>query len=210
MTLIEVLLPDGSTHVYMTEQRSVNAIAQEANQRYPDATVWRKSVDWRLTENGKPADGLPPVLSTLKAAIIVVVLALILTPVVTYIASIDGSHVFGAHQFSQANAEPASTHDPADDESTVADAPGEVSIVNVATQQSDTSMTLRVLVRNDDAMPHNDIVVSAVFLDASGEVVPTEDGGSATISLEPGEEGYVKLWAHNEVGVAEYELAFEQ
>lgn len=203
MTLIEVLQPDGRMQVYMTEQRNSNAIAQEVEELYPDATVWRKSKDWRLTGNGKPADGIPPISATLKTVMIVLVLALILTPVITWATTLDGAQIFGQSSIGSEQNGQADSSGTADSDTPA----GKVGIANVATQGSNTSMTLRVLVRNEDAVAHDDIQVSAVFLDPSGALVSLEEGGSASISLEPGEEGYVKLWAHSDSGVAEYELA---
>ena len=66
MNIIEVLQPDGSTHVYTTEQRSAVAIAEEVDQLYPDATLWRKSKDWRSTGSGRSVDATPPVYTALK------------------------------------------------------------------------------------------------------------------------------------------------
>jgi hypothetical protein len=211
MTLIEVIQPDGRVQVYMTEQRNTTAIALEVEELYPDATVWRKSKDWRLTGNGRPADGIPPISSTLKTVLVVVALALILTPVITWATTLDrvqilGQSSIGTEQAVQAHESDASNATDVTEQDILT---GEVSIVDVETMGSHTTMTLRVRVRNEDAVAHDNIQVSAIFLDPNGAVVPLEDGGSASISLESGEEGFVKLWAHSDSGVAEYELAIE-
>ena len=46
MTVIEVILPDGSIHAHLTDEREAVAIAQEVRQRYPQASYWRIGRGW--------------------------------------------------------------------------------------------------------------------------------------------------------------------
>lgn len=209
MNIIEVLQPDGSTHVYTTEQRTTAAITQEVDTLYPDATLWRKSRDWRAAGSGRSVDAAGSARTVAKSALIVIVLAILLTPVITWISTLDGLNAEAtgqpAHDTSRQGV--AAHEAEAGSSEVVGDVATDVRIVSVASQESDSSLTLRLLVRNDGQQAYADIKIRAKFFDPFGAELPFDDGGQATISLDPGEEGYVKVWAHNEYGVAQYELA---
>lgn len=208
MTIIEVLLPDGATHVYTTEERSDSAVAKEVDQLFPDATLWRKSEDWRTVADGKQVGAASPAWAIAKTVAVVLVLAFILTPVVTWAASMgsDSASVFdrliGDSAAPGVEADEASGYPSPGTGSVTAD----VHIAGIAEQSSDTSKTLRVHLRNDGAQTHQDVRVRAIFYDVFGTELSPQDGSIGVVILAPGQEGYVKVWAHSDYGVGQYEL----
>ncbi len=203
MTVIEVLQPDGCTHVFTSDERSDSAIAQEVDQLYPDATLWRKSNDWRSPGTGKPVTKTSLILSATKTALIIVVLALVLTPIITWIASPGGFTTPLWASFSNDSA-PAEAELPAPAGGSLDE---DVQIADVAKQFSDTTMTLRVLIRNTGIQAYDDIQIEATFYDSSGAEIPGQESCIGVINLGPGEEGYVKVWSQYAGGIEDYDLA---
>ena len=135
-------------------------------------------------------------------------MAIILTPVVTWLTTLDGVN---APMFGPAAGETTSRGVAADEaldeaQTNSGNVKRDVHIASIASQESDSSMTLRLLVRNDGEQAYSDVKVRATFFDPFGAELTAQDGSVAMISLGAGEEGYVKVWAHNEYGVAQYEL----
>ena len=203
MTVIEVLQPDGCTYVFTSEEHSDSAIAREVDKLYPDAKLWRKSNDWRSPATGKPVTKSSLILSAAKSALIIVALAIILTPVITWFVSPDGVTMPLQASFSSDSAAVEATV-PAPAGGSLAE---DVQIADVAMQVSDTTMTLRALLRNTGAQAYADIQVAATFYDSSGAEIPEQDTSIGVISLGPGDEGYVKIWSHNASGIEDYDLA---
>lgn len=206
MAIIEVLQPD-DLHVYTTEQRSHAAIAEEVAYLFPEATHWRMSPDWRGIEDGKPVDQAASIRSMGRTIAVVLVLALILTPVISWLATLDGGI---APLFAWTAGAPAHTAE-ADEADAypsphLGNAAEDVHIAGIEQQASDTSMTLRVLLRNNSPHPYEQVGVRAMFYDQFGTEIPAQEGNVGTLSLGPEQEGYVKVWAHSDYGVAEYKL----
>ena len=204
MTIIEVLLPDGAVRAHTTVEQSYAAIDEEVVRLFPDASHWRLSRDWRSLAGDEQPSVISVTWARAKPLAAVLILAFILTPVFSWAASLDGG---SAAVFDRLRGSSTVTAVEADELSTEpVSAVRDVHIVGIDEQASDTSRTLRVHLRNDGAQTHSNVRVQAVFYDSFDTLLPQAEGSVGTITLAPQQDGFVKVWAHSEYGVGQFEL----
>jgi hypothetical protein len=204
MTIIEVLLPDNKVRAYTTVEQSSAAIAEEAARLYPEASHWRVSKGWQGVAGGKRPSAVWATWGRAKPLAVVLALAIILTPVISWAATLNSGSAGVLHRFTGAAAAPAVEAETAD--AGPASVVRDVHIVGIAEQSSDTSRTVQVRLRNDGAQTHEDVHVRATFYDKFGTELPLEEGSVSAVTLAPQQEGFVKVWARSEYGVGQYEL----
>ncbi len=217
MTIIEVILPDGSIHAHLTEEREAAAIAQEVRRRYPEARHWRVGRGWQragATRRRTMSLDVWPRVAALATVLVLALVVALLPPV--------RQTLFGADELAPVERAPtAETTDVVGEQATPAgttaapavDAPDEsalasqdIVIVSVAEQASDTSRTLLVRLHNTGSQAHADIKLQADFIDGQGQRVAGEQIGES-VTLAPGETGSIKVWAQSRDGIDRYELA---
>ena len=204
MTIIEVLLPDGAVRAHTTVEQSYAAIDEEVVRLFPDASHWRLSRDWRSVTGDEQPSVMSVTWARAKPLAAVLILAIILTPVFSWAASLDGgaSAIFDRLR----SATTAATVEAGELSAEPVSAVRDVHIVGIDEQSSDTSRTLRVHLRNDGAQTHSNVRVQAVFYDSFDTLLPQAEGSVGTITLAPQQDGFVKVWAHSEYGVGQFEL----
>ena len=205
MTIIEIILPDGSIHAHLTAERDAALIAQEVQQRYPEASHWRVGRGWQgvgATRSLASAAGL-----WLRAALVAAALLAAVALLLPLRQSMSGAA--GAAPASAAEEQPAAAAEqaaPARDENTApALASKDIVVTGVAEQSSDTSRTLLVTLQNTGSQTHADVKLQATFYNRQGQAVPSQQAGGA-VTLAPGQRGSVKVWAQSANGIARYEL----
>lgn len=208
MTMIEVLLPDSSVRVYTTVEQSNEAIDEEVARLFPDASHWRLSKDWRSVTGEEQPSVMSVTWARAKPVAVVLALAIILTPVMTWAASRDGGSASMFARFRDASAAATVEADElaADPAAGPVSAVRDVHIVGIRAQPSDTSLTLQVQLRNVGAQTHSDVRVRATFYDIFDTELPEAEGSVGKVTLAPGQEGYAKVWARSQYGVGQFEL----
>ena len=208
MTMIEVLLPDSSVRVYTTVEQSNEAIDEEVARLFPDASHWRLSKDWRSVTGEEQPSVMSVTWARAKPVAVVLALAIILTPVMTWAASRDGGSASMFARFRDASTAATVEADEmaADPAAGPVSAVRDVHIIGIDEQSSDTTRTLRVHLRNDGAQTHQDVRVRATFYDIFDMELPAGEGSVGKVTLAPGQEGYAKVSAHSEYGVGQFEL----
>ena len=217
MTIIEVILPDGSIHAHLTDEREAAAIAQEVRQRYPQANYWRVGRGWHRAgaarRSAMSLDVWPRVAAL--AAVLALALAVALLPPIRQtlwgaggLTSVDltpETDTSVPPPLEEAESDGTTApHVVAPDEPALASR--DIAIISVAEQASDTSRTLLVRLHNTGSQVHTEIKLQADFFDDQGQPVAGEQIGES-VTLAPGETGFVKVWAQSQDGVARYELA---
>lgn len=204
MTIIEVLLPDGAVRAHTTVEQTYAAIDEEVVRLFPDASHWRLSRDWRSVAGDDQPSVMEVTWARAKPLAAVLILAIILTPIFSWAATLDGgpagvlNRMRGGSSTASVEADELVT----EPVSVVRD----VHIIGIDEQSSDTSRTLRVHLRNDGAQTHSNVRVQAIFYDSFDTLLPQAEGSVGTITLEPQQDGYVKVWAQSEYGVGQFEL----
>lgn len=204
MTIIEVILPDGSIRAHLTAARDGATIAQEVRRSFPEASHWRIGRGWQgpgATRSFASAMSL-----WLRAALIAAVLVVATVLLLSLRQSLAAAHRVPENA---AEAQPATTAGqmaPAADAGAPALASEDIVVAVGAEQASDTSRTLLVQLTNTGSQTHANIQLQAMFYDRSDRAIPGEQT-TGSVTLAPGETASVKVWARSETGIERYELA---
>ncbi len=218
MTVIEIILPDGSLHAHLSEEREAALIAQEVSRRYPEARYWRVGRGWQDGSSARrSAIGYRTGWPGARMAGELALAALLLLLSVQWVLGANDFSLFAGSARARegsAGALPmaADTRGEAgttDGEQAAAIAPGSAAEDVVATvvgeQSSDTSRTLLVELHNRGGVTYSDVRLQVAFYDRQDALIPSEQPGGVT--LGPGETASVKAWAQNANGIERYELA---
>lgn len=218
MTVIEIILSDGSLHAHLSEEREAALIAQEVRRRYPEARYWRVGRGWQDGSSARrgAVGRRMGWLGALMAGGLALVALLIAALMQGGLGANDFSLFAGSAPAREAGAsaipvavEAGDGAEAAGDEQAATAASGsaaeDVTATVVGEQSSDTSRTLLVELHNTGGATYSDVRLHVAFYDRQGAVIPSEQPGGVT--LRPGASVSVKAWAHNANGVERYELA---
>ncbi|MDI9548551.1 MAG: hypothetical protein QM346_13225 [Chloroflexota bacterium] len=221
MTVIEVILPDGSIHAHLTDEREAVAIAQEVRQRYPQASYWRIGRGWHqagVARRRTMSLDIWPRVAALAAVLALALAVAFLPPIRQTLLGAGGLTSVDLAPEADTSV-PAPAEGPKEEgvtggttavlDGVTPDEPAlasqDIVIVSVAEQVSDTSRTLLVRLHNTGSQVHAGIKLQADFYDGQGQPVAGEQIGES-VTLAPGETGSVKVWAQSRNGIERYEL----
>ena len=222
MTIIEVILPDGSIRAHLTAAREAAMIAQEVRRTYPEASHWRIGRGWQgagesprpyMYENGSwvRIAAIASVLAVVLALLpIVCKTGLVVTLFGSLLRSEAGNETPARHETPVGATAPAQQAAPAGDMGGVGSvhvlAPQDIVIASIAEQASDTSRTLLVHLTNTGSQTRANIKLQVTFYDRDDQAIPGEQMGD-NLTLGPGQTGSIKVWARSKTGIERYDLA---
>lgn len=206
MTIIEVILPDGSIRAHLTAAREAATIAQEVRFTYPEASHWRIGRGWQgaagETRSMASAMGL-----WLRAAFVAALLLAVVLLLLSFRQGISGMPEPAPENVTASQPSSPESQAQAGAAITASALPSQdIIVASVAEQASDTSRTLLVHLTNTGAQTHANIMLQATFYDRNGQAVRGEQMGD-NLTLGPGQTGSIKVWARSEAGIERYELA---